>query len=304
MKKKKRKIIHIGGALLIAVIIGGCAGKVQKRSAEPTFYPTRVEYLLRMLPSPVKPMNVAIILEDMSGQYRRQENVASFSTAVSQAVTEMGIKAALKSPQWFTVLERKGINYLSMERKILKSANPNMTPPLKPADFIVLGGVSQFEHDIVTGGVGFRLLGIGASHRYGIDSVVVDLRVIDPVDGRVVQAVSCAKRIFSYEIRANVYKFIDEDSLLEGEVGGNDNEPAQLCVREALEKAMFMLCAEMGLTKTWPFKRFDQAVTHPVIIAYQLEKQRNYKLAMSENSYRTRKMVKKVAALEKESDGK
>lgn len=296
MQSKNRAIWVVCLTVGLLMVLGGCAGQVQKRSAEPTYYPTRAEYMLSMLPAPIRPMKTAIILEDMSGQYRRQEDVASFSTAVSQAISEMGVRAALKSPQWFTVFERKGINYLSMERKIIEAAAPAGGAPLAAVDYLILGGVSQFDHNIVTGGAGFRLLGIGANTQYAIDTVVVDIRAIDPVNGRIIKAVSAAKRIFSFEVRANVYRYIDDDTLLEGEVGGTDSEPSQLCVREAVEKGIFMLAAEMGLSGDWPFKETESALAHPVMAAYLAEKLRNADMANAENSYRTRRLIKEVRA--------
>ena len=280
------KMVWIVLALASLVFIG-CSGQVQKRFSEPVYYQTRVAYQLEKLPPPLNPMKVSLILEDMSGQYKKVPNVSSFSTAVSQAITEMGVRAALKSPQWFSVLERKGINYLNMERKILQQTTSGTFSPLEAADYVILGGVSQFERDIATGGTGVRLLGIGAATQYAVDSTVVDLRVIDPVNGRVVCAVSASKRIFSYEVRANVFKFVDED-LLEGEIGGDDIEPADLCVREAIEKAMFMVAAELAMKGDWPFQDQDAAMQHPLILKYLDEKEKITQTAFGENHRKTK----------------
>ena len=55
---------------------------------------------------------------DQTGQYKPQENVSSFSTAVTQGATAMLTQVLLETG-WFAPLEREGLQNLLTERKIV-----------------------------------------------------------------------------------------------------------------------------------------------------------------------------------------
>ena len=61
--------------------------------------------------------------EDLTGQRKRRDNLADFSTAVTQGATELlidALKTAGKG-RWFRVVERHGIDNLVRERQIVRS---------------------------------------------------------------------------------------------------------------------------------------------------------------------------------------
>jgi curli biogenesis system outer membrane secretion channel CsgG len=82
-------------------------------------------YELLVLP-PAKTMPVVAVYQflDKTGQRKRRDGIADFSTAVTQAGTEILIDA-LKTAgggTWFRVVERSGIDNLVRERQIVRSA--------------------------------------------------------------------------------------------------------------------------------------------------------------------------------------
>ncbi|XPE41230.1 CsgG/HfaB family protein [Shigella flexneri] len=46
-----------------------------------------------------------------------------------------------------------------------------------------------------------------------------------------------SKTILSYEVPAGVFRFIDYQRLLEGEIGYTSNEPVMLCLMSAMKQA-------------------------------------------------------------------
>lgn len=50
-----------------------------------------------------------------------------------------------------------------------------------------------------------------------------------------------SKTILSYEVQAGVFRFIDYQRLLEGEIGYTSNEPVMLCLMSAIETGVIFL---------------------------------------------------------------
>lgn len=59
--------------------------------------------------------------------------------------------------------------------------------------------------------------------------------------GEVLSSVNTSKTILSYEVQAGVFRFIDYQRLLEGEVGYTANEPVMLCLMSAIETGVILL---------------------------------------------------------------
>jgi curli production assembly/transport component CsgG len=66
--------------------------------------------------------------------------------------------------------------------------------------------------------------------------------------------VSTTKAIYSYEVRPTVFKFVNFKDLVQFEAGMTRNEPAQLCVREAIEAAVIHLVAQGIRDGHWSLK--------------------------------------------------
>ena len=197
---------------------------------------------LQAKPGPKYPIPVAVYsFRDQTGQYKPQQNVSSFSTAVTQGATSMLIQTLLES-KWFTPVEREGLQNLLTERKISKKQ------PVKSKDAKVLlltnarllleGGIISYETNISTGGAGVEYYGIGASEMYREDQVTIYLRAVDVHTGKVMMSVSTTKRVFSQEMRAGLIRFTSLNRLAEAEIGFTTNEPVQFCVLQAIELAV------------------------------------------------------------------
>ncbi|GIU35181.1 CsgG/HfaB family protein [Shewanella colwelliana] len=193
-------------------------------------------------PGPKYPIPVAVYsFRDQTGQYKPQQNVSSFSTAVTQGATSMLVQTLLDS-KWFTPVEREGLQNLLTERKITKkqpnTAKNDEVPQLTNARLLLEGGIISYETNISTGGAGVEYYGIGASEMYREDQVTIYLRAVDVHTGKVMMSVSTTKRVFSQEMRAGLIRFTSLNRLAEAEVGFTTNEPVQFCVLQAIELAV------------------------------------------------------------------
>lgn len=106
---------------------------------------------------------------------------------------------------------------------------------------MVEGSIIGYESNVKSGGVGARYFGIGADTQYCLDQIAVNLRVVNVSTGEILSSVNTSKTILSYEVQAGVFRFIDYQRLLEGEVGYTSNEPVMLCLMSAIETGVIFL---------------------------------------------------------------
>ncbi len=277
---------YVAISLLLAVILlqMNCAPSVVpiQTSIASLGYVTSVHKDLTSLPPPKEKIYVAVYkFRDQTGQYKTSASGITWSTAVTQGATSMLLKA-LEDSGWFIVLEREGLSNLLNERKIIRSTRENyratgqkQLPPLPPllyAGITLEGGIVSYESNIVTGGLGAKYFGIGASTQYRKDEVTIYLRAVSTQNGRVLKTVYTTKSILSMAVDANVYRFVRFKRLLEVETGYSFNEPTQMCVQEAIEKAVLSLIIEGILDKLWLLEN-PQDITSPVINQYLKEKE-------------------------------
>ncbi len=263
---------------LLPALLNGCASVAYPNPSAPAVLTPRsaTNALLRELPRPKGPIVAAVYgFRDQTGQYKPSATGSSFSTSVTQGATSMLIKA-LKDSGWFVPVEREGLQNLLTERKIIRAAEenggitPGPLPPLRHATIVLEGGIIGYETNTLTGGLGAKYFGIGASTQYRSDQVTVYLRAVDARTGLVINSVSASKTIYSREVQAGVFRFVSLKRLLELETGYTTNEPAQQCVLEAIEKALLGLIVEGVLDRTWALG--DPAdINTPVIRSYVRE---------------------------------
>jgi curli production assembly/transport component CsgG len=223
------------------------------------------------LPPPKGKIVAAVYgFRDQTGQYKPSPD-SSFSTAVTQGAGSLLIKAMADS-KWFTPVEREGLQNVLTERRIVRAlepqaANASNLAGLLPASILLEGGIIGYETNVRTGGAGARFLGVGASEEYRTDQVTVNLRAVDIRTGRILVSTSTTKGIYSYKLGADIFRYVSYQRLLEGEVGYTRNEPAQLCVQEAIEVALVHLIVEGVTENHWALKD-PEDIRSPVLEPY------------------------------------
>ena len=255
--------------LIISVLfLSGCLTAPPKQAAKPTLMPRAQSYQdLTLLPEPAGKLFVSVYnIQDETGQFKPYP-ASNFSTAVPQSATAM-LVSALKDSGWFIPLERQGLQNLLNERKIIRAAQENGTAAvnnqhqlssLVAANVLVEGSIIGYESNVKSGGAGARFFGIGASTQYQLDQIAVNLRVVDVNTGQVLSSVNTSKTILSYEVQAGVFRYIDYQRLLEGEIGYTTNEPVMLCVMSAIETGVIYLVNDGINRNLWTLKNPQDA---------------------------------------------
>jgi len=199
-----------------------------------------------------RPIVAVYSFKDLTGQRKSRENLADFSTAVTQGA-EAFVIDALKTAgkgRWFRVVERTGLDNLVKERQIIRSAREEFEKkaedkklqPLLFAGIIIDGGIIGYDSNIESGGRGARYLGIGSSVQYKRDSIIVSLRATSTLTGEILLNVQTKKSILSVGGGYDVFRFVDMDTkLVEIEDGSSFNESVTYATRAAIEEAVLEL---------------------------------------------------------------
>ncbi len=237
--------------LLLVFLFSSCAAYFnQPVGIEKAIYGenTPATSSLLKLPKPKEPVVVGVYkFKDQTGQYKAIEQGSTFSTAVTQGATSILIKA-LGDSKWFVPIERENLGNLLNERNIIRSTRQeyasdsktaeNQLTPLLFAGVLLEGGIISYDSNIITGGFGARYFGTGASTRYRQDRISIYLRLVSTSNGKILNTVYVSKTILSQSVDANLFKYVNIRRLLEVETGFTRNEPIQLAVTEAIEKAV------------------------------------------------------------------
>jgi len=189
---------------------------------------------------------------DQTGQRKSNSEFALFSTAVTQAPYTLLIRALKHAGdgQFFRVVERVGLDNLTKERQLIRSAREQFAkegeeknvPPLLFAGVLLEGAVISYDSNLSTGGVGARYLGIGSSIQYREDNITVSLRMVSVATGEILIEVLSQKTIFSYGKSEDVFRFIEMGTeLVEVELGNSRNESTTIALMKAIEGAVLEL---------------------------------------------------------------
>ena len=239
---------------LLVVLLSSCATTGNFHEV-PTIKKAEVGELvvkeLADFPCPIKKPTIAVYptaFTDQTGQRRGNSNFATFSTAVTQAPHIYLIRALQHASnnncRFFDVVERTGLDNLSKERQIIRSArekfkDDDKLPPLLFAGLLMEGSVVGYESNVKSGGYGARYLGIGASKEYREDTVIVSLRTVSVSTGRILIEVLVSKTILSYGISQDIFRFVTNDTeLVEVENGMTENESVNIALQAAIETAV------------------------------------------------------------------
>lgn len=221
--------------------------------------PTARTASLSELPEPRDPVIVAVYqFRDQTGQYKPQEGGSGFSTAVTQGAANILVKV-LQDSKWFVPIERENISDLLNERKIIRSTRQQFgmneeLPALLYAGVLLEGGIVSYDANVVTGGAGLRYFGTGGGSQYRQDRVTVYLRAISVSNGKILKTVYASKMILSQSVDGGMFRFVKFQRLLEAETGYTFNEPSEMAVTEAIERAVQSLVYEGIAEGLWELK--------------------------------------------------
>ena len=254
---------NIAIILLLSIFISGCSSTMANKGHLKT-----QSIAFKELETITQPEGDPIIIAvydfgDMSGQKKPGGNYASMSSAVTQGSYQILIKALQDAGQgkWFRVVERHSLASLLQERKLIRTTRQisdgeeaQALPALLFAGAYVTGGIVGYDSDVLSGGAGARVLGIGTSKQYRQDIISIMLRLINVQTGEVIISTTIEKTIYSSSTNGDVFKYFDADTMLvEIEAGYSKNEPVTFAVRKAIEAGVVSLIKEGAELDLWKF---------------------------------------------------
>lgn len=269
--------------LILPLLVSGCGAyfnqPIAPQEARISELTSQTEKL-RSLPEPANPIVVGVYnFKDQTGQYKNIEAGSTFSTAVTQGATTILIKA-LEDSQWFRPIERENLGNLLNERNIIRTTRDEYREsptapvqrlnPLLFAGMLFEGGIISYDTNLLTGGAGARYFGAGGSTQYRQDRITVYLRAVSTSTGEVLKTVNVSKTILSQSVDVGVFRFVKFQRLLEVETGFTKNEPTQLAVQEAIEKAVELMILEGIKDGLWSTKEGPEK-NQEVVDAYLAE---------------------------------
>ena len=261
--------MHREFVLLCLLFLSGCTAFTGvQRSLEferqgPEIVPSAAYQLLNLPPPKTKAVVAVYDFQDKTGQRKALDNIASFSTAVTQGGIDILIEALRDAGRgnWFAVVERSGLDGLTRERQLIKNTRDmyegegaNRLKPLLYAGIIIEGGIIGYDTNLRTGGSGARTLGIGMRHQYREDKVTVVLRAVLVQTGEVLLNATATKTILSTGGGTDFFRFYELGTqLVEAESGSTENEAVNHAVRAAIEAAVYGIVIKGIEQQVWDF---------------------------------------------------
>ena len=198
---------------------------------------------LQSVPASSLPVFAVGEIADKTGQVAYYDKAGNNLT---QGAAEMVMSALYKTGK-ANLVERYDLRLPLAEVKLAEQNRLNRGVEsfgkLPASDFIVVGALTELNYNIVTGGVGLRVAGVGGGTRMAVVNVALDLRVVNARNFSVAYVSSLQKQIYGYEVQADVFRFFDS-TYIELEAGHVRNEPLQLGVRSVAEMAVYQIMTD------------------------------------------------------------
>jgi curli production assembly/transport component CsgG len=264
------KLFKLGLLTLAFATLAGCANTIRPTAEADVVGAAKVSETISKdfdkIPAPAgPPVAIAVYgFTDKTGQRKPSSTLSLFSTAVTQGAEAYLIKSLQEvgNRQWFTVVERVGLDNLLKERQMIKQTREiyegdkaKMLPPLTMAGVILEGAIVDYNSNTLTGGTGARWLGVGPYTQYTQDLVVISLRLVSVQTGEVLTTVTVEKNLLSTAEGITALKFFNQATrAFEFDSSQTFNEPGNYALRSAIETAIIELVRKGEKQNLWKFK--------------------------------------------------
>lgn len=119
---------------------------------------------------------------------------------------------------------------------------------IQKSDYTILGGITEVNFNIVSGGYALQINQVGPKMRTFVMNVAVDLRIVDTQSLVIKGTASFQKQFYGYEQGVEAFTFFDaagSSQLFDFYAGKIEQEPMQLGVRAILEEASMDLVSQI-----------------------------------------------------------
>lgn len=268
-----RTLRTIGTALALSTALSGCGlvhfTKAQSQVVAPGEAPTNYGVPVRINRTPMEASlacfgghlgsglrNAPVIgvgeIKDYTGRYSINEGSVVTQGGALMVYSALGkLGGGVRIAERFDpAISERELAY--MDRKQLgngqsQDVNGQRVPwlpyfggTLQVSDYYIVGGITEVNYNISSGGIEAGFNNVGAKARTFTMNVAVDLRIIETRSLLVVKTVSMSKQVSGYEVGVNIFRFFGMD-LFDLNIGEKGQEPLQLAVRTALEEATIRL---------------------------------------------------------------
>lgn len=255
---------------VLTALLAGCGTVRPWRDVEVESEPKVVEHInkdFNSIPAPAgAPIIVAVYgFKDLTGQRKPSTTLSLFSTAVTQGAESYLIKSLTEvgNRQWFTVVERVGLDNLLKERQMIRQTREiydgdkaKMLPPMAMAGVILEGGIIDYNSHTLTGGTGARWLGIGPYTQYVQDLVVISLRLVSVSTGEVLLSTTVEKNLLSTSDGITALRFFNQATrAFEFDSSQTFNEPGNYALRSAIEQGVIDIIRKGEARGLWKYKQ-------------------------------------------------
>ena len=232
------------------------------------------------------PIAVAVYsFKDLTGQRKNSQTLSLFSTAVTQGAEAYLIKTLQEvgNRQWFTVVERTNLDDLLKERQMIKQTREiyegnkaRLLPPMTMAGVIIEGGIIDYNTNVLTGGTGIAVFGIGPQTQYTQDQVVISLRLVSVQTGEILTTVTVQKNLLSTGDGVTAMRFFNQNTqAFELDSSQSFNEPGNYALRSAIEQGIVELIKKGEKQGLWRYKEVAQPA--PVVPVLPKEEKKDNK---------------------------
>lgn len=255
---------------VLTALLAGCGTVRPWRDVEVESAPKVIEHInkdFNSIPAPAgAPIIVAVYgFKDLTGQRKPSTTLSLFSTAVTQGAESYLIKSLTEvgNRQWFTVVERVGLDNLLKERQMIRQTREiydgdkaKMLPPMAMAGVILEGGIIDYNSHTLTGGTGARWLGIGPYTQYVQDLVVISLRLVSVSTGEVLLSTTVEKNLLSTSDGVTALRFFNQATrAFEFDSSQTFNEPGNYALRSAIEQGVIDIIRKGEARGLWKYKQ-------------------------------------------------
>lgn len=272
--RRPRKLGAASAACLAAVLLSGCVS-ARTQTVAPGEVPLVMGPPVRTNVTPMegvmacfadwvaaskKPPIVIGVgdVKDYTGKYSIEEGNAITQGGSLMVYSALGkLSGAVRIAERFdpSVAERE-LSYIDRRRlgneTLHNLGGPDAVPwipyfggTIRQSDYFIVGGITEVNYNIRSGGLEAGVSQIGAKGRQYSQQVAIDLRIVDTETLEVVKTISLAKQFTGYEVGANIFRFFGSD-LFDINIGQRGQEPLQLGIRAALEEGVVRLISAVS----------------------------------------------------------